>query len=158
MPKTIDQEFSKGKKYCFKLLKIRARSTKEICERLKTRQYASKTIKEIIAYLLTARFLDDQRFTDEWIRWRLNNGYGKYRILFELKQKGIDEQMIAEALSKAFCDYDEEKTALTLAQKRAKRYLKLEPAVIQRRIYGYLLRKGFSQNISLKIVRQYDNI
>lgn len=158
MPKTIDQEFSKGKQYCFKLLKIRARSTKEIHERLKTRQYTSKTIKEILAYLLEARFLDDMKFTDEWIRWRLNNGYGRHRISFELKQKGIDEKMIKEGLSKAFCDYDEEKAALALMQKRAKRYHQLEPAVIQRRLYGYLLRKGFSQNISLKIVHQYDNI
>jgi len=157
MPKTGDQDLFKGKQYCFKLLKIRERSTKELCDRLKERKYPPKAINDIIAYLSDIHLLDDEKFTCNWIKWRINNGYGKHRIIAELKQKGIDDEVVAKALNEALTDYDEEACADHLAQKRVARYRGLELPIRQRRLYGYLVRKGFSQNIVFKIVHSYDN-
>lgn len=157
MPKTIDQPFSKEKQYCFRLLKIRPRSIKELEERLRQRRVSLEVIKSIVAYLSDLGLLDDAKFAHDWIHWRIANGYGKHRIIAELKQKGILDTIIAETIDETLAGYDEERIARDLAQKRIKRYKDLETAVLQRRIYGFLVRKGFSQNIALKIVHTYDD-
>jgi regulatory protein len=157
VPKTIDQQFSKEKQYCFKLLKIRPRSIKELEERLRQRKISLGVIKNVISYLANLGLLDDVKFAHDWVAWRLHNGYGKHRILTELKQKGVPENIIVQTLNEALTDYNEENIANDLAQKRIKRYKNLETDTRKRRIYGFLVRKGFSQNIALKIVHTYDN-
>ncbi|MFA6378589.1 MAG: regulatory protein RecX [Candidatus Omnitrophota bacterium] len=157
MPKTIDQPFSKEKQYCFRLLKIRSRSIKELEERLRQRRVSLEAIKNVVTYLGDLGLLDDVKFAHDWMNWRIANGYGKHRIIAELKQKGILDTIIAETIDETLVGYDEERVARDLAQKRIKRYKDLEKAVLQRRIYGFLLRKGFSQNIALRIVHTYDD-
>jgi len=157
MPKTENQEFSKGKQYCLTLFKIRERSADELKKRLRQKKFSPEIIKQLIAYFRDIQFLDDVRFARRWIEWRINNGYGRHRIALELKEKGVAEDIIIKELNTALLNYNEEEQATNLAQKRLGRYRRLDPAVLAHRLYGYLVRKGFSQNIVLKIIRRYDN-
>jgi regulatory protein len=157
VPKTIDQSFLKAKQYCFTLLKIRPRSIKELDGRLRQKRYTPELIKKVMATLIDIGLLDDTQFAYDWVTWRMANGYGKHRIVAELKQKGIVDTLIAQTMDQALIGYDEERIANDLAQKRMKRYKNLEPVTLQRRLYGFLVRKGFSQNTVLKIVHAHDN-
>lgn len=157
MLKTNDQLFSKEINYCLKLLKIRPRSACELAERLKQKSAAPDAVKKILAYLGDRGLIDDVQFARTWTAWRIDRGYGQYRVRAELTEKGVPGPIISKVLGQALKEYDEEKAARTIAQKRIKRYANLEPAVVQRRIYGFLVRKGFSQHIALRIVRTYDD-
>jgi regulatory protein len=70
----------------------------------------------------------------------------KSAIARELREKGIDQPTLEEAL--ADIDSDAELTrAKELAEVRARRLVSLEPEVAKRRLSGYLARKGYSGNI-----------
>jgi regulatory protein len=155
--KILDQSFSKAKQYSFKLLKIRARSSQELKERLRQKHFSLDIVQKLSAELNRLGLLNDTKFAQEWVAWRLNNAYGKHRIIAELKQKGIAEPLIAKTLATALIDYSEETVAFSLAHKRAQRYSNLDTPTRQRRIFEFLARKGFSQNIALKIAHSYDD-
>ncbi|MCX5680715.1 MAG: regulatory protein RecX, partial [Candidatus Omnitrophica bacterium] len=151
------KEFLDAKQYCFRLLRVRQRSKAELATRLKQKKYSIGTTKRILQYLAKISLVDDAKFTREWIEQRLNNNYGKNRIILELKIKGVPDALIDDQLRSALDNYDESEVANRQAQKYIKLYRNLEPSVIQRRLYGHLIRKGFSEGTVQNIVNHYDN-
>lgn len=142
----------KAKEYAFLLLKFRPRSEKEIYERLKRKKFSETVIKETISFLRQRSFIDDDYFARAWIESRLKRSLGLRRIRQELKLKGIAKELIdnhAEELKK---DYPERDIVLKLAVERFGRLKALQPQKAKRRIYSYLLRRGFSPDIITDIV------
>jgi regulatory protein len=71
----------------------------------------------------------------------------------ELKQKGVDDERIQDALS----DLDAEQEfefALKLARSRASRMSALEPEARRRRLLGVLMRRGFSGAVASRAMSQ----
>lgn len=138
----------------FRLLKIRERSVKEIQDKLKTKNYLKEEIDESIHYFLNLDLLNDRRFTEQWIRWRLSKPYGFKRIFFELKLKGIDDETIHTAMTAAKSSQDEEKTIYDLAVRRLKKYQNIDDEKTIQRLYGYLYRRGFNSAIINKTLNK----
>ena len=67
---------------------------------------------------------------------------GKRLLAQELWKKGIRKEII-DQVTEELCQ-DEEKSAAELLDKIKGRYKNLEPKVARRRMYGLLLRRGFS--------------
>ena len=67
---------------------------------------------------------------------------GKKLLAQELWKKGIRKDII-DQVTEELCQ-DEEKSATELLEKIKGRYKNLEPKVARRRLYGLLLRRGFS--------------
>jgi len=115
-------------------------------------------ISDIILWLENKEYINDELFATNWSQFRLKNKpMGRYRLNQELKIKGIDQEIIHKILDKTYNDVDE----LTLArniidQKIASSKLKkfsLDP----KKIYNFLLRRGFSREISKKIYDELNN-
>jgi regulatory protein len=140
--KTI--EIRRAKTSAFQLLKFRNRSEKELREKLKLKKFSKSIIDEIIDYLIEHDFVNDRLFAQQWVTYRLNKPFGLYRIKLELKNKGISEDILQNALNSATKEYDEEKTVKEIALRRIEKYKGLEPQKIKQRMYGYLTRRGFS--------------
>ena len=156
---TIIQEkeaVKKAKGTVFQLLKIRQRSEKEIREKLKTKKFAKSVIEEVIAYLKRLELVDDRQFANKWISYRLRKPYGKHRIKFELKEKGIAETIIEDEYTNVLNqnNYSELETILSLTEKQRLRYKNIEPNKMKQRIYGYLCRRGFSQDKILQAIKR----
>ena len=98
--------------------------------------------------------MDDQQFASLWISSRLKKPFGLNRIRFELKQKGIDPEIISQETKRAQENYDESETILGLAQKRVAKYRNCNPKTAKRRLYDYLLRRGFQRGIIQKTITQ----
>lgn len=156
MPSENDKLFVKGKNYCFTLLKVRQRSQYELGQRLKQKRYPAGVVRSLISYFKGLDLIDDRQFAHDWVRMRLSRNFGPHRIAFELRQKGIAETIIAGIIKKTGQDVNEETKVDEIAQKQFFKYRHLKHEIAQRRIYGYLLRRGFSENIIQKIVRSYD--
>ncbi len=149
-----DKEFIRAKGYAYRLLSYRQRSAKEINERLKKRGFSAQIIKKTVGYLSGLNYLNDENFARVWIQSKLQSSPVGWPLLrYQLRQKGIAEQITEKALSETAGQYDEYEAVRRLAASRRKRYKGLEPMKIKRRLYGYLRRRGFSQEAILEAIK-----
>jgi regulatory protein len=142
--------------YAFLLLKYRQRSVKEISQRLKNKKFPEEVISRTIEFLQGKKFLDDDLFARAWIKERLARYIGPRRLKQELKLKGITDRVIEDNLKGAREFYSEPDTVRELAAKRAARLKGLDPKTAKRRIYGYLLRRGFSPELASDALDQLE--
>lgn len=70
----------------------------EIAVKLKSKGYESPVIDELLTAFSQAGLINEARFTENFIHWRRNKGYGPMRISMELRLRGIPDEMIAEHL------------------------------------------------------------
>lgn len=125
------------------LLKFRLRSEQELAWRLKQKGYSPETIRGVVSFLKEKRFLDDEVFARQWIASRLKKPYGSRRIAQELRIKGIDKSIVERALREAGALDLENETAASLAKTRLAQLKGVEPHAARRRVYAYLIRRGF---------------
>ena len=140
----------KAREYAFLLLKFRARSAKELAERLKRKGFEPAVVREVIAFLQERRFIDDAAFARGWIEARLARPYGFVRIRQELEQKGIAPEIIARLIEEKKQEFSEEDAVRSLIRAKMKRLAGIEPQKARQRIYGYLIRRGFSPDIIIE--------
>ena len=138
------------------LLKYRQRSVKEISDRLKKKKYPEEIIKETLGFLREKKFIDDSGFALAWIKERLARGIGPRRLFQELKLKGIDKQVIETHLGQAKEYYSETETIRGLAERRLNSLKNLDPQTAKRRVYAYLLRRGFSPDAVIDTLNQFE--
>lgn len=145
----------KARAYAFLLLKYRQRSEQEIRERLSRKKFPEETIKETIVFLKEKKFIDDSLFARAWISERLQKAFGPRRLAQELKLKGIEKQVIENNLREIKERYNESEIARELAVGRFNRLKNLDSQTAKRRVYGYLLRRGFSPEIVIDVLNQF---
>jgi len=77
-------------------LAIREHSKRELKNKL-NKKFPDKLteIEELLAQLVTENLLSDERFTEVFVRSRINKGYGPVKISYELATKGISNDIIA---------------------------------------------------------------
>ena len=94
-PLTPDQVLDKMAKYCA----YQERCVKDVCDKLKTFDIPEEEKTKILDYLLDNRFVNDERYAKSFVRGKVNqSGWGINKIRFHLMQKGIDKELIDEAL------------------------------------------------------------
>ena len=149
----VDQ-LQKAKNYAFLLLKFRPRSEKEIGERLKRKKFDPAVIRETILFLKENGFIDDSYFAKVWLESRIKKPLGLKKLRVELRQKGVDKEIIdsqIEEISKGYCEKD---TVLKLARARLNSLKGIEPQKKKNRLYGYLMRRGFLPEQIIDAVNQ----
>jgi len=129
------------------LLKFRQRSRKEIYERLKIKRFDEQVINETLTFLKTRGFIDDELFARAWIESRIKKPLGLRKIRQELNLKGIDKQIIDSQIGEIKEKYPEEEIVGKIVKKRLIRLKGIDPNNAKRRLYSYLLRRGFSPEI-----------
>lgn len=145
---------NKAKAYAFLLLKFRQRSEKELYFRLAKKKFCPEVIKEALDFLKGKGFVDDYIFAKLWSESRLKKPYGLIRLKQELKIKGIDNKIIDGIVSEIKEKYCEKDVVACLADERFKKLKGIDPVKAKRRIWAYLLRRGFSPEIVLDIINQ----
>jgi regulatory protein len=121
------------------LLAHRPRSEAELRERLGDRGLPADAIEHAIARLKAARLLDDAAFARSWVESR-GASRGRRLLAAELRAQGVDEDIAADALA----EMDDTQQARKLARRQAERLGPLPWRDFQRRLGGYLARRGFS--------------
>lgn len=137
-----------------RFLKIRPRSVQEMRTKLLKKNFAADEVEREIEYLKSIELLDDRAFSASWIRYRLARPFGFRRIITELKAKGIAEDIIAQAVSNAKGDYNEQETIEDVTSRRLERLSGIDPLKRKKRISDYLLRRGFSMDSVIKVIKK----
>ena len=143
-----------AKAAALRFLKIRPRSIAELKEKLGAKGFSSLEIGTAVQELIASGLLDDRAFTRSWINYRLARPFGFRRIIQELKLKGIDQEIIEQAVIEIKESYNPEKTALELAQRRWQRSPDIDPLKKKKRVLDFLLRRGFDAGIAMKVLKK----
>lgn len=132
----------------------RARTRKELAEKL-----AKKHVPDEVAEALLDRFtevglIDDAAFAREWVQSRQEGrGLARRALSQELRRKGVDSEVIAEAVEEV--DPDEEVEAARVLVRRKLRSLgRFDDVTKVRRLVGMLARKGHSSGVAFQVVRE----
>src|SRR5262245_5691705 len=84
---------------CLRLLTARARTRAELEAQLTKRGYPDDVSAEVLDRLAHVGLVDDADFAEQWVRSRrLNAGKGKRALAAELRNKGVDNEVITAAL------------------------------------------------------------
>lgn len=135
-----------------RLLGYRARSEKEIRQKLTEKNFAADHIDQVIEKLKEAALIQDEVFARAWVENR-NESHPRSRRLmrYELLQKGIAEEHIEKALAVSSTD-------LELAQRAADSYTRrltsCDQETFRKRLSGYLARRGFSYADIFQVVTE----
>lgn len=125
-------------------LAYRPRSSAELRRYLRQKQVSREVSELALERLNAAGLLDDGAFARYWVENRETFKPRGHRALrHELRQKGIDEELIAEVLS----GVDEEESAYRAAVRQAQRYDHLDDGVFRQKMYDFLRRRGFGYEV-----------
>lgn len=137
----------------------RARSAADLARWLKEKEFTSDEIEPAIARLTALGLLDDLAYARGFARTRLaaGRGFGPRRVAMELGRKGVPRDIVESVLRELAEEEgggDERTAAEAVATRRARGMSTLAPEVRQRRLYGFLVRRGFAMGLSADIARK----
>ena len=142
-PLTPDQVLDKMAKYCA----YQERCVKDVRDKLKTFDIPEEDKKKILDYLLDNRFVNDERYAKAFVRGKVNqSGWGINKIRFHLIQKGIDKDIIDEALGQT----DEEayrQRLIEILKTKAKTVKADSDFEKKRKLAAYAMQKGFEGSL-----------
>jgi regulatory protein len=134
-----------------RLLTRRDYTTSEIDRKLTDRGYETDTIADVVQSLTRAGLLDDRRVGAAHVRTSSRiKGRGKLRIARELEARGVGRTLVRELTAGLSAEDESAALARVIARMRV-------PATMDRqtrqRIFGRLLRRGFSADAVSKALR-----
>ena len=133
------------------LLGYRARSEAEIRDRLKRYGYIRETTDAVVLRLQELGYLDDAAFARLKAREKARR-YGPRRVSLELKKSGVRETLAREVVQEEFAGRSEVGEARSAA---ARRYNGRGSDAEARRVYGFLVRRGYSAEVCAQVAREY---
>jgi regulatory protein len=136
------------------LLGYRARSEAEIRERLGRYGYAGETVEAVVGRLEELGYLDDVEFARLKAREKARR-YGPRRVSVELRKSGVGEELAREVVEEEFAGRSEVGEARSAA---ARRYNGRGSDAEARRVYGFLVRRGYSAEVCAQVAREYRDL
>lgn len=132
----------------------RAKSRAELHTQLLKRGFEAEIAASVLDSLELEGLLNDLEFAQLWSASRrrqkkLSTGF----ITRELRTKGVAEDIIEEVMQRSDLDA-EYAMAFALAERKYRSCAHLDQMVIYRRVNSLLARKGFSHQITERIMRE----
>ena len=136
--------FAKARETAIKYLNFKPRTKKEIILKLQEKEYSFDIIQRVISLLEKYDYINDYNYAGCFLRDKFNlKGFGIKRIKFELKQKGVSENIINQVIEENSIDETEKAYNLVVKKYGIDDYDIKE----KRKIEGFLVRKGFSFDV-----------
>lgn len=134
-----------------KLLDYRPRTEQEIRQKLQQKGFEPGQIEQVVERLISAHLIQDEKFAASWVESRNQFRPSSQRVLrYELRSKGINEEIIEEALQGSVEDLE---LAQRAAQKMVRRLANLEWQEFRKRLSAFLARRGFSYETVSQVVK-----
>jgi regulatory protein len=122
----------------------RDHSEAELTRALRDRGHSAEEVEAAMERLRAQRYLDDASFAERFARSRLlGHRVGRHRIRQGLRQRGVERQVAEAGLRRALDDAPEREALEAAARAYWRTHGRDEPARRIRKLWGFLLRKGF---------------
>ncbi|WP_333779117.1 regulatory protein RecX [Saccharopolyspora oryzae] len=149
-----DNPESQARDIVYRLLAARARSRGELRQALLRKEIDEDIADGVLQKFVDAGLVDDAAFAEEWVHARQRTqGLGRKALGFELRRKGVDEHLVEAALSTVDSDVEAER-ARELVQRKLRGMSSLDHTTKMRRLVGMLARKGYSEGLAFRVVRE----
>src|SRR5215211_294169 len=124
-------------------LGYRARSEREVRDRLRRYGYGDQTVESVVERL--------EEFARLLAREEARK-YGPRRVLGELRKSGVGAETAQDAVDEEFAGRSELQEAFSAAERR---YNRGGSETEARRVYGFLMRRGYSAEVCSEVAREY---
>ena len=126
----------------------RERSKNEVEDKLKAKSFNQKIIKICIDRLIELDFLNNIRFSKSFSRGKNNNNrWGKNKIKFHLKNKGLTDDEINIGIESI-----DEESYLNILKKNIELYNKKLKEPNRNKLIGHLINKGYEMDLILRYI------
>lgn len=148
-PRPVDEQRADAERVSMRALGRKGVSESEMRKLLGGQDLDADVVEHEVARLVRVGLLDDVALATDLVdRLHERKGLGRQGVVAELRRRGIDQAAIDAALDAAEDDADDEFVrAIELAQKRAGQLRGLDRATAERRLSGFLMRKGYGSGV-----------
>lgn len=135
------------------LLEQGDRTKKNLEEKLLKNGYPPEAAEAALAYVESFHYIDDKRYALSYIQ-NQSGRKGRARIQMELRRKGVPQEYIDQAFQEMEEETDTEAVIRELVQKKRRGQGPMDEKEKQK-LYGFLLRRGFSTSDILSVLRGF---
>lgn len=133
------------------LLERMDRTEHQLREKLKMGGYPKESVDAAVAYVKRYHYIDDLRYACTFVRLSQNR-LSRLQIRMKLAQRGIEKELIERALEE---EYESEEIVQIYRILEKRNYVAGEADEKEfRRVYQYLMRRGFKSNEILKAMKK----
>ena len=135
----------------YRLLSLRPHSEKELEKKLREKWFPAAVVQEALEKLRNMQYLSDASFAGQWAHnLAVSKLWGNRKITASLREKGVDADLIADAMEKVRQELSEETALAVLIKKKT---AGKKSAVIdmkeKKKIFQSLLGRGFPAGLIL---------
>ncbi|MFC9240733.1 recombination regulator RecX [Streptomyces decoyicus] len=150
-PRTPEEQ---ARAICLRLLTGNPRTRKQLGDALRQRGIPEEAAEEVLSRFEEVGLIDDAAFADAWVESRHHGrGLARRALARELRTKGVDSALIDVAVGRLDSE-QEESTARELVDRKLRSTRGLDREKRLRRLAGMLARKGYSEGLALRVVKQ----
>jgi regulatory protein len=136
------------------LLDAAPKTRAQLADAMRRRGVPDGAAAEVLDRFCEVGLIDDAAFADAWVTSRqAGRGLAPRALANELRERGISQELIADALGRVDSD-DVESAARDLVTRRARSSTGLPTQVRMRRLVAMLNRKGYSGELAVRVVRE----
>lgn len=135
----------RAKDKALKYLGYKMRSKNQVIKKLQEYEFPSNVIDKVIRVLEKYNYINDEDFAKAFIKDKLNlKGHGVFKISYDLKMLGVDEEIFKKYLYDDEFINEGEKAKDLLLKKLGNKNIEDLDYKEKQKIYAYLARRGFS--------------
>lgn len=140
--------------YALHLLSYHSFTRQEMEKRLQRKGYSEELAQSVVQRLEELGLLDDREYARRWIeRHKEGRPAGRRLLAWQLRQKGVEENIVATQLAEDLSREEERELALALARKQLNSLGGLEKRKLWSRLAGFLQRRGFEWELVEEVLR-----
>lgn len=152
--------YTKARDQAFKILGFKARTQKELYDKLIEKEYSSFVSEKIVEEMIKYKYIDDLSYANNYLKEQLSyKGNGISKIKFQLSQKGVSREIIDSLFFEDdFYDEQLEKVIQLIETKTRRIDIENITDKEKKKIYDFLLRRGYSYSIVNEAFKQIFSI
>lgn len=140
----------RARKRAMFLLEKMDRTESQLRNKLRQGFYGEDLIDDAIAYVKKYHYIDDNRYAQTYVRYQKERK-SKRQIKMDLMQKGVDREIIEQAIEAEYEPESEQELILKWIEKR--KYKIGENDIKEKqKMYQFLMRKGFRSEDILHVL------
>jgi len=138
---------------CLRLLTGTAKTRKQLADALRKREIPDEVAEEVLARFEEVGLIDDAAFAAAWVESRYAvRGLARRALAQELRTRGVSGEVVEQAVAQVDAD-DEAQAARVLVDRKLRSTRGLERQARTRRLVGMLARRGYSEGLAFRVVR-----
>lgn len=137
-------------------LAARARTERELRERLRQRGVPPGVVDATLERLRQWGYVDDRSFAEDYVdRTLAVRHIGPRRLVEELRRRGVSGGLAAEVVAGRLTPERELDLARAAARRRLEMWREGDPAAVRGRLYRFLTARGFDPETAARVVREH---